>query len=292
MRFSLTQPSPAGRGLSAGAGPIIIPISPTVIPAKAGIYTLAHRRPPPDVRHHPHRHSGAGRNPEPRRLTLDATQHHSHIPTSPSFPRKRESTPRPVATPGTTGFWIPACARMTVGGSGCRYIGVWIPAFAGMTGVGRERRWGWRFSYSVGGAVRLSLTQPSPAGRGLFMACAGPTIIPISPAVIPAKAGIHTPAYRRPPSPAVIPAPHRHSDAGRNPEPRRLTLDATQHHSHIPTSPSFPRKRESTPRPVATPGTTGFWIPACAGITVVGGGCRYIGVWIPAFAGMTGWRRE
>ena len=65
----------------------------------------------------------------------------------PSFPRKRESTPRLATTALVVGrrlpgFWIPAYAGMTVGGAARLLvgIGVWIPAFAGMT-IGMAAGW-------------------------------------------------------------------------------------------------------------------------------------------------------
>ena len=52
----------------------------------------------------------------------------------------------PALSPGRgkPGFWIPACAGMTVGAGmaaavwACGCAEVWIPAFAGMTNRGRE----------------------------------------------------------------------------------------------------------------------------------------------------------
>ena len=137
----------------------------------------------------------------------------SFPPPIPSFPRKRESTPRqpaipyphiqrrdaelPYAAQPPPGFWIPACAGMTVGGAAI-------------------------------------------------------------------------------PSPFTSSYPHQYHPP----------LPHTYRHSR-PSIPSFPRKRESTPRQPAIPypypqrreaalsyavqPPPGFWIPAYAGMTVGGG---------------------
>ena len=131
---------------------------------------------------------------------------------APSFPRKRESTPRLPTRQGPPGFWIPAYAGMTVGDGGMT---------VGMAG--------WRFpaGFPVGGGSPSP--QPSPAGRGLWALCAG-----IDGDYIPE------------------PLPPRHHSGG----PRR--------HSRESGNPP--------PRPIDTLGLPGFWIPACAGMTVGGAG--------------------
>ena len=108
---------------------------------------------------------GLGRNAICRRrhmTTINPTiipAPHRHSCPSPSFPRKRESTPRPYCNSGLPGFWIPAYAGMTVG--------------------------------------ELPLgTSPLPAGEGWVREkpTAPPTLpMPSNLTVIPAKAGIHTP---------------------------------------------------------------------------------------------------
>ena len=130
-----------------------------------------------------------------------------------------------------------------------------------------------------------------------------PPVTPATHPVIPAKAGIHTPTYRN----ILITAtaiPHRHSGAIRNPEPRRLTQDATRHYSRAPTPSSFPplsrhsresgnphpnipkltdnhrrhtppsfRRRPESRTPVYLELAIGrVWIPAFAGMTVGAGG--------------------
>ena len=99
------------------------------------------------------------------------------------------------------GVWIPAFAGMTVGMAGndggdgrndggdggdggmtvvwaCCQAGVWIPAFAGMT-VGIAGMTNWAAANEQPGVARpqrFSLTQPSPAGRGLSGAAPHPAI--------------------------------------------------------------------------------------------------------------------
>ena len=141
----------------------------------------------------------------------------------PSFPRKWESTPRPIDTPGLTGV-LDSGLRRNDGRGGAD--------------VGRGRGRG-----GVGGSGRFSLTQPSPAGRGP-RACAAIPVCRLIPAARPAVIHISSPSF--PPSP-----------------------------------PPFPRKRESTPPPIDTPGIPGFWIPACAGMTVWAAAFR-IGLTRPA----------
>ena len=109
---------------------------PTVIPAA-----------PPSFRRRPE-----SRTPVDADLQ-DGQRMDTTIPASPTLHRhyyrhpyrhSRESgNPHPGLSPipGKPGFWIPACAGMTVGADG----------------LGK-----------VGGVWSLSLTQPSPAGRGLF----------------------------------------------------------------------------------------------------------------------------
>ena len=98
------------------------------------------------------------------------------------------------------------------------------------------------FHMALDGVQRFSLTQPSPAGRGLLRACANART---SAAVIPAPSSV-IPAHHPPfPPPTVIPAPRRHSRESGNPRPR----------------------------PCAAPGIPpGFWIPASAGMTVEAAG--------------------
>ena len=115
------------------------------------------------------------------------------------------------------GFWIPACAGMTVGAAAalrrsvrCWLAGVWIPAFAGMTvgmdaaGMmvrGREcraarnhRRNG---NHALGG---YAVQKPPSAEGGLrgFAPTHPTTNRPDYPTVIPAQAGIQKPGNRRP----------------------------------------------------------------------------------------------
>ena len=153
---------------------------------------------------------------------------HRHSRPIPSFPppsrHSRESgNPHPSLSPrrGQPGFWIPACAGMTVGMAAAvismfQYVGVWIPAFAGMTAG--------EIGMMVGPAQAIK--SPLPAGEGWVR-------------------------ERRTALPTLYETrqPHRHSY-----RPHR--------HCHPPPVipapiPSFPRKRESTPRPIAAPGTTG-----------------------------------
>ena len=146
-----------------------------------------------------HRHSGAGRNPEPRqgRPSSDSTVVGLSSPSPPSFPRKRESTRRPYPTRPARTTVIPAQAGIQNPGRHaarrCRRPAISayptvIPAKAGIhtpplsnparpphrhSGVGRNpepRR-------------RLPADPLSPARN---------------PIVIPAKAGIHTPPFIRP----------------------------------------------------------------------------------------------
>ena len=209
---------------------------------------------------------------------------HPVIPTpTPSFPRKRESTPRPMPRPGIPGFWIPACAGMTVGAAASIPLqrrhsrpyavipakaGIHTPAYAksGDTGVldsGLRR--------NDGGGVRrpgvgASHQQPSPSGRGLGEGesfCAA--------------------QHRRPPHPFILrPAQDERMLPSCQPQPlpgcwipacAGMTVEAaggnSRPHAAIPApTPSFPRKRESTPRLMPTPRIPGFWIPASAGMTV------------------------
>ena len=109
------------------------------------------------------------------------------------------------------------------------------------------------------GIAPIRNEKPSPSGRGLgegeTHCAAQPQPQPPSPPtpVIPAKAGIHP-----------YPYPHPETAGGWIPAYAGMTAGAARHpnsqfpYPFIPTpTPSFPRKRESTPRPIATPGTTG-----------------------------------
>ena len=102
------------------------------------------------------------------------------------------------------------------------------------SGLRRNDGRGWRLLYGVGGVGRLSLTPPSPAGRGLCGLRHHPVIIPIQ--------SFPPPHSSFPPPCSVIPAPHRHSRESGNPHPG------------LPPRRGLPR----------------FWIPAYAGMTVEG----------------------
>ena len=159
---------------------------------------------------------------------------HYSRPTTPSFPpltvipAKAGITPHPFRNSGRPGFWIPACAGMTVGadrvdgfrrGGGnppnppfakgglfivalgrytiipaphrhSRESGNHTPAFpqSGLTGVldsGLRRNDGGAAGLAVyggvGGGGRFSLTQPSPAGRGLVPCGGGDCFISVPP---------------------------------------------------------------------------------------------------------------
>ena len=225
--------------------------------------------------------------------------------------------PTPPLRRDMPGFWIPACAGMTVE-AGCgipiRYPyaptppsfprkqestptiplrrdipGFWIPACAGMT-VRADAGCRHRYSYTP--------TPPSfPRKRESTLA------LPIRRDMpgfwIPAYAGMtvggrmrdaDTPSLR--PARPVIPA-----KAGIHPRPTATpgytgVLDSGLRRNdggcgcgmpirypYAPPGPSFPRKRESTPALPLRRDIPGFWIPAYAGMTV-GGGC---GMPIPLF---------
>ena len=119
------------------------------------------------------------------RLSLDVADYHIAIPARPpSFPpAPRHSRPPPVIpakagihapapspSRGVQGFWIPACAGMTVGAAA-------LP--------------------EVGGRERFSLTQPSPAGRGLLVACAIPRSVTIIPSISHRHSIRPQPSFRR-----------------------------------------------------------------------------------------------
>ena len=122
---------------------------------------------------------------------------------TPSFPRKRESTPCPLATPGITGVLDSGLRRND--GGGRRFVM----------------------------AARRKSPQPPFCERGAFYG------LRQCPAI----------RHSNPPL-SVIPAP----------------------------IPSFPRQRESAPRPFATPGLAGGWIPAYAGMLAA----RMAVIWQPA----------
>ena len=173
-------------------------------------------------------------------------------PSYPSFPRKRESTPRSAPPPPS--FRRRPESRTPAYPAG-RQFGVWIPAFAGMTN---------RNSRNDGDGRRQEC--PSDSRQ--------------SPAtVIPAPAGIQNPGA----SPAYRHPPRRHSGAGRNPAPRRIPgrPPTARHHSgagrnpeprHIPgLSPPPPRRHSGAgrnPEPRRIPGRPlpATVIPAQAGI--------------------------
>ena len=127
--------------------------------AKGGLLGGLRRR--PTLRHHSasiHRHS---RRP------------HRHSRPVPSFPRKRESTPRPIVTPGITGVLDSGLRRND--GGGVRFAGRW----------------------------RRGTTLPHPTLSRWERAFRG----------LRRRPALHPHSVR--PS-----GPHRHSGAGRNPEPR------------------------------------------------------------------------
>ena len=83
----------------------------------------------------------------------------SFPPPNPSFPRKRESTPCRSAIRDIQGFWIPACAGMTVRGNG----GVWAtPIMAQSAKSPLSQKGGWGDS-----PPSAPNRKPSPSGRGL-----------------------------------------------------------------------------------------------------------------------------
>ena len=163
---------------------------------------------------------------------------------------------------------------------------VWIPAFAGMTGWGGNDDGVGRRDMALAGARRSSLTQPSPAGRGLSGACAvykvGRHYMALASVYrrgarpcAPTPHHDTRPAPRNPPNPLprilseyIATKPYPPSNGKPSPSGRGLgegeSLYARQRHLTPPTPsvilapiPSFPRKRESTPRPFRSSGLAG-----------------------------------
>ena len=181
------------------------------------------------------------------------------------------------------GGWIPAFAGMTAGdsianwASGRRpHILTVIPAQAGIQNpgrCGRGRDW-WCSSFLPHPTLsrwERALRLAPRIGRAMPFPIATPSSVHPTPFLL------YLPPYTPylPPFlfPTVIPAPRRHSRPP-PPFPPPTVIPAIYRHSRHP--PSFPQKRESTPRHYS-PGVScqlylpGFWIPACAGMTVGGG---------------------
>ena len=198
---------------------------------------------------------------------VDGRPRLSVIPaTSPSFPRKRESTPGHRDTPKATGV-LDSGLRRNDGGAVAsirhsRPLSV-IPAKAGIhslpywcAGDGRVGGWG-----------RISLTQPSPAGRGrawrpyevgwFIQRWRTNSVGAHGRAPLPriAKPTYH---HETPPTSYLQPIPHPHA-----------IIPALHRHS----------RESGNPRPTLSirPGWPGFWIPAYAGMTVRGrAGWRWV----------------
>ena len=133
-----------------------------------------------------------------RRFGLPATPK-SPLPAGEGWVRESRTAPsnaigKPPTLPPPPSFRRrPESRTPAVVGAGRRIAAVHPELVAGRTAAA------WLVADAeVGSAVRLSLTQPSPAGRRLFMACA------------------HTWTS------AVIPAPHRHSRESGKPHPGLL----------------------------------------------------------------------
>ena len=219
------QPAPGNSPPNPGAPNAHTPPPPTVIPAQAGIQNPDGRRRPltvipaqagiqnPGGRRRPHRHSGAGRNPEPRRTR----------PPPPSFRRRPESrtpvdagrdgwlfrpglavggvSPSPNPLPLGEGFLLGGGCRFRRSGPGIVMQGRGARPCA-PTLYGRQRR------IITAPPHKAARRQPSPAGRGLgegetlYAANPGsnPTVVPYPPPFIlrPAQDERRLP-YRPPP---------------------------------------------------------------------------------------------
>ena len=137
--------------------------------------------------------------PTIRHSRLSTIRHSCRPAIRPSFPRKRESTPRHSGTPAP-GFRPPP------------------PSFRrrpeSRTRAGRKPNCG-RCKGAFLPHPTLSRWERASGCRLIVFppfAARNPSSFP-PPSVIPAKSGIHT-------SPSGYARPHRHSGAGRNPEPR------------------------------------------------------------------------
>ena len=165
----------------------------------------------------------------------------------PPFRHSRESgNPHPALSPrrGLPGFWIPACAGMTVGAvvgwMVCGLAGGWRrsttlphPTLSRWERVCAWRPYGVFAIINGNGELRIGAPpeSPLPAGEGWVREsrCHPTTlydarqphrhsrpqsVIPASQSVIPAKAGIHPPPSPQPGLPGVLDSGRRRNDGG------------------------------------------------------------------------------